>query len=780
MSDSRSGSRNTAIDTMKLIAAFLVVAIHVSPFQSINGTADFIATRVVARIAVPYFFMVSGCFVLAGYEKNSKKSGRRDRGKNGGRVGRFFKKTALLYLVATLLYLPVNLYAGNFKGLTVGRGMKDLLFDGTFYHLWYLPAVLTGMALCLALLPAFGEKAAFGISLCLYGIGLLGDSYYGLICRIPFMETFYEKLFTISSYTRNGIFFAPVFLMLGYFTAKRLNQKSGEAAGEKQERIRMGCFSCLFLLLMTAEGLILHKLDVQKHDSMYVFLIPLMYCFFRFICALPSGGEQGKTDGSGVHTGRAHTGRARTGDMAMIIYIIHPLVLVVLRGVSKPLGLYAVCVENTLICYLLVSAASAAAAWLLVQILQKIAGRKMQSAGTGKALPISAADSVNAGTGNERQDLQTDRAWIEISPENLRHNVEQIRNLLPKGCRLMAVVKANAYGHGDAAIAKLLNEMGVKSFAVAALEEGVRLRKEGIKGKILILGYTDPKNAGYLAKYRLVQTVVDENYAKRLNEQGVPVRVHIKVDTGMHRLGEDSKDQKKIMKIFGYRNLQVEGVFSHLCVSDSGEEAAVLYTQRQIENFDAVLEEIRRIGYAGVKAHLQSSYGMVNYPKLQYDYVRVGIMMYGCLSSPQDYVKELPDLKPVLTLKARVALVRKLKKGDRVGYGCTFEAPCDMVAAAVTIGYGDGYPRSLSCGKGYVLVRGKKAPVIGRICMDQLTVDITGIEGVCPGDEVTLIGKDGEACIRAEEVAAAAGTITNELLCRLGSRLGHIFHFVIE
>lgn len=795
-----SDNRNIAIDKMKLIAAFLVVAIHVSPFQSINGTADFIVTRVIARIAVPFFFMVSGYFVLGG--KESEGGGKRNKeqsGKHGDRVSRFMKKTAFLYLAATLLYLPVNLYAGNFKGLTFGQGLKDLLFDGTFYHLWYLPAVLLGMALCLAFLSVFGEKTAFGVSLFLYGIGLFGDSYYGLISRIPFMEKFYEKLFAISSYTRNGVFFAPVFLMLGYFAAKRRNGKKQEVeelerteelkeeAARQRELISTGGLSAVLLLLMIGEGLILHKLNVQKHDSMYVLLIPLMYVFFRFICAFPSGRKQdGKVNGAGGKKRKVY------GDMSMMIYIIHPLVLIVLRGISKPLGLYDICVENTLICYILVSVISAAAAWILARVLHGISRSYSDRTGSRRAGNYAAGyrETVGreAGKGaavypetagrkagkDERRDLQTDRAWIEINPDHLRHNVEQIRNRLPKGCRLMAVVKANAYGHGDAVVAKLLNEMGVKSFAVASLEEGARLRKEGIKGKILVLGYTDPQNAGYLAKYRLVQTVVDDDYAKRLNGQGVPVKVHIKVDTGMHRLGEDSGDLKKIMRIFRYGNLEVEGVFSHLCVADSNREEDIFYTEKQIKRFEGVLDEIRRIGYAGIKTHLQSSYGMVNHPELHYDYVRVGIMMYGCLSRPGDYVKEPLDLRGVLTLKARIALVRKLKKGDFVGYGCTFKAPCDMMMAAVTIGYGDGYPRTLSGGKGYVLVKGQKAPIIGRICMDQMTVDVTGIDGVCPGDEVILIGEDGGACIRAEEVAQAAGTIANELLCRLGSRLGHV------
>ena len=185
-----------------------------------------------------------------------------------------------------------------------------------------------------------------------------------------------------------------------------------------------------------------------------------------------------------------------------------------------------------------------------------------------------------------------------------------------------------------------------------------------------------------------------------------------------------------------------------------------------------MLDFLQERGFEDLKTHLQSSYGVVNYPRLPVSYARVGIMMYGCLSGYGDETKQALDLKEVLTLKARVALIRSLKKEESVGYGCTFQAPCDMTVAAVTIGYGDGYPRSLSGRKQNVLIHGRRAEVIGRICMDQLMVDITGIDGVAQGDEVILIGRDQNERISAEEVADNAGTITNELLCRLGSRLG--------
>lgn len=764
-------NRNVFIDYMKFIGAFLVVAIHVSPLSGINENGDFILTRVIARIAVPFFFMVSGYFVLPGSRKHN------------GRALKFLKKTCILYLAAIILYLPVNFYTGYFKELKAGTVLKDIFFDGTFYHLWYLPAVMLGILICLFLIRIAGEKAAFIISVILYLAGLLGDSYYGLTRLVPFLEKIYDGILQVFSYTRNGIFFAPVFLMLGCLI------KDGEGTEEEETKtdkaktdkaktdetktnsIIYGLIVLIFFLPMLAEGLLLHKYGWQRHDSMYIFLVPLMYFFFIWILSL----SDRKRDLEGDRrNGKSDEG---VGNMAMIIYIIHPFVLILLRGISKPLKLYGILVENTLICYFAVSLLSALGAWILLLAYKAFSGGIKKGKGQkpgGRAAKREQSQEKAFAKREQKPDLERDRAWIEIHLEHLKWNVEQIKGILPKGCKFMAVVKADAYGHGSLAVSEFLYKMGIRAFAVAALEEGIYLRKNGVRGKILVLGYTSPENAEYLSKYHLIQSVVDEEYAKSLNEQGIPLKVHIGVDTGMHRLGEDYRNKEKIAGIFHYENLKVEGIYSHLCVSDSREEWAVAYTKKQIERFYGVLDFLQEGGWGDLKTHLQSSYGAANYPKLPVSYARIGIMMYGCLSGYGDETESGPDLKAVLTLKARVALTRSLKKGESLGYGCTFRAPCDMMIAAVTIGYGDGYPRSLSGGKQRVLIKGKPAKIIGRICMDQLTVDITGIDGVRPGDEVVLIGRDGDMCISAEEVADAAGTITNELLCRMGSRLGHI------
>ncbi len=367
------------------------------------------------------------------------------------------------------------------------------------------------------------------------------------------------------------------------------------------------------------------------------------------------------------------------------------------------------------------------------------------------------------------------RAWAEISLPNLRHNTEALRRALPGGCRLMAVVKANAYGHGDVAICRCLSRVGVDAFAVATVDEGVRLRKSGVRGEILVLGYTPVSRAGELSWYRLTQAVVDAEHARELDGSGKRLRVHIKVNTGMNRLGEDWGHVAEIASVFSLRRLRVTGIFTHLCVSDrlGGVETAL--TERQIGAFRSLLDGLRKEGIPIPLTHLQSSYGVLNYPGLPCDLARVGIALYGVLSTSEGAVRQSVALRPVLELKSRVVLVRSVRPGEGVGYGREFTVREDMRVAVVSIGYGDGLPRSLSLGKGRMLIRGRFAPVVGRICMDQLAVDVTGISDVRRGDMVTLIGTDGGERISAEEVAAASGTITNELLSRLGGRLERVF-----
>lgn len=383
----------------------------------------------------------------------------------------------------------------------------------------------------------------------------------------------------------------------------------------------------------------------------------------------------------------------------------------------------------------------------------------------------------------EKMSSKTERAWIEISLENLRHNVETLRNAMPPECELMAVVKTAAYGHGAYEISANLNKMGVTAFAVATIEEGIELREYGICGEILILGYTDVRRAFDLNRYELIQTLIDYEYAKVLNEQGITVKAHIKIDTGMHRLGVPSSEVSAVRKIFSMENISVCGMYTHLCCPDSREPDDVAFTRGQIAAFYRAADALQADGIDLPKLHIQSSYGFLNYPELACDYVRAGIALYGALPPVRQTVQHATrlfpggdtvlklDLRPVLSLKSRVVLIRFVEKGESVGYGRSFKSERDSRIAILAIGYGDGFPRSLSDGKGSALLNGNKVPVIGRICMDQLAVDITDAGEVSVGDIATLIGEEGDDALPAFVIADCAGSISNELLCRMGRRL---------
>ncbi len=368
---------------------------------------------------------------------------------------------------------------------------------------------------------------------------------------------------------------------------------------------------------------------------------------------------------------------------------------------------------------------------------------------------------------------QKGRAWIELNIEHLKHNVEEFRSLLPSGCALMPAVKANAYGHGAVLISKALQEQGIQSFCVASAAEGIKLRQEGITGEILVLSYTHPEQFEDLITYHLIQTVVDGNYARELQNDGRKFTVHVGIDTGMHRLGEWWENVEEIVKIFQMPNLTVTGIYSHLCVSDGKDAREQAYTLEQVHHFEYVVEELHRRGIHGFKQHLQGSYGILNYSELCFDYARAGIALYGILSGKQDKVNASVKLKPVLSLKARVESVKMLYQGESAGYGLAYCANRNHKIGILSIGYADGIPRNLS-NRGQVLCNGKIAPIIGRICMDQMLVDFSGMEQVKPGDAAVLIGKSGEIEIRAEDMAGWAGTISNEILSRMGERLERV------
>ena len=719
------------LDRFRLIAALLVIAIHTSPLASFSGEGDFFFTRVLARIAVPFFLMVTGFFFPS----------------DPGQLWKSLKKLCLLYGGSILLYLPLGLYAGHYRALYFTDALRMLLFDGSFYHLWYFPAAITGMLLVFALKRVLKLRWVCVISVVLYVIGLSGDSYFGLAEKLPPVKAAYEGMFRLFSYTRNGIFMAPVFLVLGIMI-----QKYG-----RKKLLRYALWLLVSFACMTAEAFTLHNLRLQRHDSMYVFLLPVMVSLFLLLLSLPETAAQLRS--TAVPAARAAAPRkTAVATAAMWIYLLHPAFIVLVRAVAKLLHLTGLLVDNSLIHYLAISILSVAAGFALGFLQMHFFSTRRQ----GQCLAKTASP--------------TSRAWIELDLDALRQNVALLQKCVPDGCRLMPAVKANAYGHGAIPIARELNRLGIDCFCVACAAEGIELRRAEITGEILILGYTHPTEFPLLRRYRLTQTVTDYAYAEKMQQSGIRLHVHIAVDTGMHRLGIRCEDIEHIAAVYQMKNLLVDGIFTHLSACDSAAPDCHAFTESQILAFRQVVKALSQEGISCKGIHLLSSYGMLNYPEAAESYVRPGIALYGLFSTEDDTrnLHELCPLKPVLSLKARVASVRALYAGESVGYGLAFTADHDMQVAVLSIGYADGLPRELSCGNGSVLIDGQRAPIIGRICMDQTLVDVSQISDVKQGDTAVLIGISGSERITAGELAGKCHTIANELLSRLGSRLERI------
>lgn len=742
------------LDIFRPVAALLVVAIHTSPLVCISAGADFFLTRVIARLAVPFFFMVTGQFILSDYMNGTTRELTA--------VWKYIRKISFLYGISILLYIPLGIYAGYYEKMSLTAALQMLIFDGTFYHLWYFPALILGIWLLCLLRRFCSMHTCNVVAVILYLLGLLGDSYWGLISNLAGISTAYEFGFRIFNYTRNGIFLAPLFLLMGTWFHSKTDT-------DKRLFDIIGLITAL--LFMTIEGFTLRHFDIPRHDSMYLTLPLCMFFLYRLLLSYPfrySAVYEGNERTSREKTWSARTLRAcRT--MSTWIYILHPAMIVVVRGTTRLFHIEHLLVENSLVHYIAVCILSLTAS-LVIAAFSSASRRSASSRHTGASqtdtIPISKQQTKSFGQ---------DRAWIELDRAALRHNVSVLRSLLPENCELMPAVKANAYGHGAVLIARELNNLGVTAFCTACIEEGIELRKNGIKGEILILGYTHPKQFPLLHKYHLTQTVIDYAYAKELNHYGQKLHVHIGIDTGMHRLGERSEHIDKLCKIFRMKNLEVDGAYTHLCAADSDIPDDRMYTVKQAQAFYHTMNELNSRGVSCPKIHLQSSYGVLNYPKLAGDYARVGIVLYGVRSGEHDYDLSKANLQPVLSLKARIAAVKRISPGETAGYGLAFVAERPTRIAILTIGYADGLPRSLSCGVGSVLIHGQNAPIIGRICMDQTLVDITGIADVHSGDVAVIIGRSGDETISVYEIAEECNTITNEVLSRMGGRLKRTF-----
>lgn len=714
-----------AVDRFRVAAALLVVCIHTAPLASFSAAADF-ALKTLARLAVPFFFTATGFFLLG----ELVRPGLRPRTLSPG-VRRFLKKTGVLYAACTVLYLPVTLYAGNFPVENVlGELVRDAVLDGTFYHLWYLPAALLGVLVVCGLLRFLRPGAAAGVCGALYLAGLLGDSWYGLAKQLPALKAGYDALFGVMDYTRNGLFFAPAFLMLGALLA-------GFPARRRPRACLAGLGCSLALLFAEAFGL--RALGWPRHDSMYLALVPCA-CFL-FLCLLvPRGGDA-----------------PFLREFSMLVYVLHPMAIVGVRGAAKALHAREWLVENSLAHFVAVAAASCAAAWLLARLSQ----RRRWDGHSGTA---------------PKPDLRRARAWAEVDLEAVARNAGALQGCMPAGCRLMAVVKADAYGHGAPAVAGRLWQAGVRAFAVATPEEGAQLRRCGITGEILVLGYADAARVRELRRWRLCQTVTDPAHARALARAAGrrPLPVHIAVDTGMHRLGTDAGAAPAVAEMLRLPGLEVRGLFTHLAVADSPAPEDAAFTRTQLDAFEALARKLRGAGYTLPPLHAQASCGILNQPQPDCGYARPGIALYGALSTAGCAARLHPVLAPALALRARVVSVRRVPPGEGAGYGLAFRARRSTRLAVVAIGYADGWPRAAGEGRGHVLLHGRRAPVVGRVCMDQLLVDATDT-GAAVGDVATLIGADGPERITAEEAAEAAGTIANELLCRIGPRVPRVY-----
>ncbi len=878
------------LDRFRVAAAILVIAIHTSPLASINESADFFLTRVLARVAVPFFLMVTGQFVAARFLDASPEG--------SSALKKYLAKTFLLYIACIFLYLPIGIYAGHYKDMTVGGALRMLALDGTFYHLWYFPAAILGILLIYLMSRFLSLRVMTFVSVVLYVIGLFGDSYYGIAQKAPILENAYGFLFQISTYTRNGLFFAPIFLVMGAWAGTKAQRQESSAQAPRTDRQELwsDCMGLVFsFAILSGEAFVLRFFEFQRHDSMYLMLIPTMYFLYQCLSAPHMECSKG----------------LRTA--AMWIYILHPGFIVVVRAAAKSLRLTELLVENSLVHYLCVTLLSVMAGYLIAfirslfssrsdqkkreikiaeicellemeeQTAQNAAGEvsdpslwevpaeqeeKLVDEMPLKDMPIekiptedipaeeipqasrTAAESIDANrlsrdaAARKAQETPIDqnpshklpavreglRAWIELDPAALKHNVDFLRSMLPKNCRLMPAVKADAYGHGGVAISRLLNQMGVDAFCVACLAEGIALREAGIQGEILILGYTPPEDFRLLYLHQLSQSVVDYEYAKHLNGYGKKLHVHLAIDTGMHRLGIRCENLEEILSVCKMKNLRIDGFFTHLCVSDSLLRQDRIFTESQIQAFYQVIDVLRQNGHTCRGLHILASYGILNLleapmsdelseseqtdnrrstlktaqerdelsepeaalqaaeytPRqshvhglqnqaaLAADYVRPGIVLYGLLSNKADSNLWRGFLRPVLSLKARVSSVRPLYAGEATGYGAAFTAKRDMKIATISIGYADGLPRELSYGKGSVLINGYRAVILGRICMDQTIVDVSRIPRIQAGDTVVIIGKSGSLENTADSLATQCGTITNEFLSRLGARLDRI------
>lgn len=367
------------------------------------------------------------------------------------------------------------------------------------------------------------------------------------------------------------------------------------------------------------------------------------------------------------------------------------------------------------------------------------------------------------------------RAWAQIDLNAIRKNHTKVKSLLPEGVKIAAVIKADGYGHGAGRIARLL-EHDTDYFAVAMTDEAEALRRDGIRKPILVLAHTPAADLPRLARFNIETSVSTMDEALEISEfaerKKCKIGIHIAVDTGMCRIGFDATEDavRQIAEIVKLPGIDVRGIFSHFAAADSDD---MTFTSVQAEKFDLVVKLLEKYGVNIPIKHICNSAGTLG-DGCKYDMVREGILLYGIAPSDETPLDSVGELSPSMSLKTHVSSVRRVPAGTPVSYGCTYVTERESVIATLQVGYADGVPRVLSS-KGSVLIRGKRAPIAGRICMDQMMVDITDIDGVAVGDVATIIGKDGDEFISADEVARLAGTIAYEIVCGISKRVPRVY-----
>lgn len=371
------------------------------------------------------------------------------------------------------------------------------------------------------------------------------------------------------------------------------------------------------------------------------------------------------------------------------------------------------------------------------------------------------------------------RACAEINLNALEHNIREIRSVIGDKTKLMCVIKTNAYGHGAVVLARELAAMGADCFAVATVEEGIELRNHGINKPVLVLGFVAKEQYPDMIRHHIMPAVFTYSMAKDIDAVADAMHtvadIHIKIDTGMSRIGfkaDAATVQRIVMMNSLLKNIRIQGIFTHFACADCEDDRMTL---EQMKLFDAIVGGLEKNGVHIPVKHCANSAAIIRYPGMSLNMVRAGIIIYGLYPS-EEVNKNIIHLKPVMTLKSHVVCVKTVERGTTVGYGATFKCQRQTKIATISIGYGDGYPRALS-NRGRVLIGSQSWPIIGRICMDQLMVDVTDADyEIKQGDEVVLVGRQGSECISVEEVAAINDSFNYEFVCNVNRRVPRVYY----